>query len=400
MRLPGPSRISANNKALRTAARGQGTDMPWNDQNGGWRGGGRGPWGQGPTGGGTGGPDLEDILRRGQDRLRQLLPGGSMGGRGFLIGGLVVLALWLASGLYLVEPDEQGVVLRFGRFVELTQPGLNYHLPYPVESVETPKVTRINRADVGMRGALGDATVGRGSAVRDVPEESLMLTGDENIVDVDFTVLWRIKNAADFLFNIENQESTVKSVAESSMREIVGGSQLSPILSQGRAQTEAAVQELMQQVLDSYGAGIEITQVQSQKIDPPAAVIDSFRDVQAARADQERLQNEAEAYANQAIPEARGTAAQITEAAEAYRNSVIADARGQASRFNAIYQEYHLAPAVTRERMFLETMERVLGGAEKVVIDQGVGSGVVPYLPLGELGRRGGAPANSEGGQQ
>jgi membrane protease subunit HflK len=375
--------------------------MPWNDQNGGWRSGGRGPWGQGPTGGGTGGPDLEDILRRGQDRLRQLLPGGSMGGRGFLIGGLVVAALWLASGLYLVEPDEQGVVLRFGKFVELTQPGLNYHLPYPIESVETPKVTRINRADMGMRGALGDATVGRGSAVRDVPEESLMLTGDENIVDVDFTVLWRIKNAADFLFNIENQESTVKSVAESSMREIVGGSQLSPILSQGRAQTEAAVQELMQQVLDSYGAGIEITQVQSQKIDPPAAVIDSFRDVQAARADQERLQNEAEAYANQAIPEARGMAAQITEAAEAYRNSVIADARGQASRFNAIYQEYQLAPIVTRERMFLETMERVLGGAEKVVIDQGVGgSGVVPYLPLGELGRRGGAPAAGQGEQQ
>lgn len=375
--------------------------MPWNDQNGGWKGSGRGPWGQGPTGGGPGGgPDLEDILRRGQDSLRQILPGGSMGGRGFLIGALVVVALWLASGLYLVEPDEQGVVLRFGKFVELTQPGLNYHLPYPIEVAETPKVTRINRVDVGMRGSLGEASVGRGATVRDVPEESLMLTGDENIVDVDFTVLWRIKNAADFLFNIEAQEATVKAVAESSMREIVGHSELSPILSQGRARTEADVQELIQQTLDAYGAGIEITQVQSQKVDPPAAVIDSFRDVQAAKADQERLQNEAEAYANRAIPEARGNAAQITEAAEGYRNAVIADARGQASRFNAIYKEYRLAPEVTRQRMFLETMERVFGSTDKVIIDQNIGgSGVVPYLPLNELTRGSGAPAVSQGGQ-
>ena len=375
--------------------------MPWSDQNGGWRGSGRGPWGQGPGGGPGGAPDLEEILRRGQDRLRQALPGGSLGTGGIVLIVLVVVLLWFASGLYRVQTDEQGVVLRFGRFVELTQPGLNYHLPWPIETALTPSVTRINRVDVGMRGALGEAGAGRGAAVRDVPEESLMLTGDENIVDVDFTVLWRIKSAADFLFNIENQEATVKAVAESAMREVVGRAQIQPILSQGRQETELSAQELIQRVLDQYGAGIEVTQLQLQKVDPPTAVIDSFRDVQAARADQERLQNEAEAYANRVIPEARGDAARITEAAEAYRNAVIADARGQASRFNAIYAEYRLAPEVTRQRMFLETMERVFSGMDKVIIDQdSSSSGVVPYLPLNELMRRT-APAGSaaNGGQ-
>jgi membrane protease subunit HflK len=369
--------------------------MPWNDQNGGWRGSGRGPWGQGPTGGG---PDLEDLLRRGQDRLRQMLPGGSLGGRGLVLGVLVVVALWLASGIYRVEPDEQGVVLRFGEFVETTTNGLHYHLPYPIETVLTPKVTRVNQVEVGVRTGVEGGTLGRGGAGRDVPEESLMLTGDENIVDVDFSVFWLIRDAGAFLFNIENQESTVKAVAESSMREIVGRSEIQPILSQGRTVAEADAQELMQRTLDEYGAGIAITQVQLQKVDPPAAVIDAFRDVQAARADQERLQNEAEAYANRVIPEARGESAQITEAAEAYRNSVIADARGQASRFNAIYQEYRLAPEVTRRRMFLETMERVFGGMDKIIIDQegASGQGVIPYLPLDQLTRQRGPAAQGD----
>ena len=373
--------------------------MPWNDQNGGWRGSGRGPWGQGPTGGGPGGgPDLEDLLRRGQDRLRQMLPGGSLGGRGLVLGVLVVVALWLASGIYRVEPDEQGVVLRFGEFVETTTNGLHYHLPYPIETVLTPKVTRVNQVEVGVRTGVEGGTLGRGGAGRDVPEESLMLTGDENIVDVDFSVFWVIRDAGAFLFNIENQESTVKAVAESSMREIVGRSEIQPILSQGRTVAEADAQELMQRTLDEYSAGIAITQVQLQKVDPPAAVIDSFRDVQAARADQERLQNEAEAYANRVIPEARGESAQITEAAEAYRNSVIADARGQASRFNAIYQEYRLAPEVTRRRMFLETMERVFGDMDKIIIDQegASGQGVIPYLPLDQLTRQRGPAAQGD----
>jgi membrane protease subunit HflK len=216
-----------------------------------------------------------------------------------------------------------------------------------------------------------------------------MLTGDENIVDVDFSVQWVISDAADFLFNIENQESTVKAVAESAMREVIGNSNLEQILTQGRERNETAVRDLMQSTLDEYGAGILIRRVQLQKVDPPAAVIDAFRDVQAARADQERLRNEAEAYSNRIIPAARGDAAQLMEAAEAYKNSVIADAEGQASRFNSIYDEYRKAPEVTRGRMYLETIERVYGGMDKIIIDQsGDSSSVVPYLPLDQLQKR------------
>jgi membrane protease subunit HflK len=375
-----------------------GDDMPWNDQGGG---GNRGPWGQGPTGGGNQ-PDLEEILRKGQDRLRQLMPGGSsFGGRGALILVLVAVALWGASGIYRVQTSEQGVVLRFGKFVNTTGEGLNYHWPYPIETVLTPNVTRINKVEVGMRGS-GDDGVSRPSvAVRDVPEESLMLTGDENIVDIDFTAFWKIKQAGDYLFNIQNPATTVKAVAESSMREIVGKSEIQPILAGGRQQAEIEVFELMQSTLDQYGSGIEITQVQLQKVDPPGAVIDAFRDVQAARADQERLRNEAEAYRNRVVPEARGAAARIVQAAEGYRESTVNEARGQADRFLSIHDEYAKAPTLTRERMFLETMEQVFGGMDKIVIDQSGGTGVVPYLPLNELTRTPRqAPEQNQGGQQ
>ncbi|MGE0844892.1 MAG: FtsH protease activity modulator HflK [Flavobacteriaceae bacterium] len=367
--------------------------MPWSNQSGGRNGG--GPWGSPPPGGGGGGggstPDLEEILRRSQDRLKNILPGGGGGGGGGGIGRrgialllIAVAAVWLLSGFYRVEPDEQGVVLRFGQFTELTQPGLNYHLPYPVESALTPKVTRVNRIDIGM--VTGDSGR-RVSTLRDVPEESLMLTGDENIVDVDFSVFWVIKNAGEYLFNIQNPESTVKAVAESAMREVVGTSDIQPILTQARQKTELEVQKLIQSTLDTYGAGIEITQVQLQKVDPPAAVIDAFRDVQAARADQERAQNEAQSYANRVVPEARGESARIIQGAEAYRERVVAEARGQADRFLKVYEEYVKAPGVTRERMFLETMERVFGGMDKVIIDGKNGQGVVPYLPLDQLNR-------------
>lgn len=366
--------------------------MPWSNQSGGRNGG--GPWGSPPPGGGGGGggstPDLEEILRRSQDRLKNILPGGGGGGgggigrRGIALLLIAVAAVWLLSGFYRVEPDEQGVVLRFGQFTELTQPGLNYHLPYPVESALTPKVTRVNRIDIGM--VTGDSGR-RVSTLRDVPEESLMLTGDENIVDVDFSVFWVIKNAGEYLFNIQNPESTVKAVAESAMREVVGTSDIQPILTQARQKTELEVQKLIQSTLDTYGAGIEITQVQLQKVDPPAAVIDAFRDVQAARADQERAQNEAQSYANRVVPEARGESARIIQGAEAYRERVVAEARGQADRFLKVYEEYVKAPGVTRERMFLETMERVFGGMDKVIIDGKNGQGVVPYLPLDQLNR-------------
>jgi modulator of FtsH protease HflK len=366
--------------------------MPWTNQGGGgggpWGGGGRGPWGSGPQSPGSTPPDLEEILRRGQDRLRRVLPGGNLGGRGLALIFLGALALWGFSGFFRVEPDELGVVLRFGKEVREVQPGLNYHLPYPIETVLTPKALRVNKIDIGMR-VVDDIRRG-GTTVRDVPEESLMLTGDENIVDVDFSVLWKVKptGVGAFLFNIQNPEGTVKAVAESAMREVIGRSEIQPILTGARQTIETAVQDLMQKTLDHYGAGVIVQQVQLQKVDPPAQVIDAFRDVQAARADLERAVNEAQTYANRVVPEARGRVAQITQAAEAYRQQTVAEATGQTSRFLKIYEQYKKAPDVTRERMYLETMERVLAGTDKIILDpNSAGSGVVPYLPLGELSR-------------
>jgi membrane protease subunit HflK len=368
--------------------------MPWSNQSGGggWQGGGgnRGPWGQRGQGGGPTPPDLEEILRQGQERLRRILPGGSVGGTGLVLVLLAIIGLWFASGIYRVQPDEQGVVLRFGKFDATTQPGLNYHWPYPIETAVTPKVTRVNRIDVGMRTGGEDPDTRRSGAARDVPEESLILTGDENIVDVDFSVFWVIKDAGQYLFNIQNPQGTVKAVSESAMREIIGTSDIQPVLTQARQKTETAVQDLMQTTLDQYQSGIQVTQVQLQKVDPPSQVIDSFRDVQAARADQERLRNEAEAYANKVIPEARGDAARILQAAEAYKQQTIAEAQGQAARFTSVLDEYTNAPDVTRERIFLETIERVFRGKSKVIIDKDAGGsqGVVPYLPLNELNRQ------------
>ena len=279
--------------------------MPWSNQPGGpWGSGSRGPWGSGPQSQGPKQPDLEEFLRRSQDRLRGLLP-GNLGGRGIALIALILVALWGMSGFFKVEPDEIGVVLRFGKFVREVQPGLNYHLPYPIETALTPPALRVNKIDIGfdMRG---------GATMRDVPEESLMLTGDENIVDVDFSVLWKIKPSAvgDYLFNVQNPEGTVKAVAESAMREVIGQSNIQPILTGARQNIETAVQVQLQKTLDSYGAGIQVQQVQLQKVDPPAPVIDAFRDVQAARSDLERLQNEAQTYANRVVPEAKGRAVQ------------------------------------------------------------------------------------------
>jgi membrane protease subunit HflK len=361
--------------------------MPWSNQGGGpWGSGGKGPWGSGPQQSGPTPPDLEEFLRRSQDKLRTVLPGGNLGSKGVAAIALAAVVIWGLSGFFRVDPDELGIVLRFGQYVRDAKPGLNYHLPYPIEAALTPKVTRVNRIDVGMR-SVDDLR--RGSASRDVPEESLMLTGDENIVDVDFSVFWLIKpdGAGDYLFNIQQPEGTVKAVAESAMREVIGHSEIQPILTGARATIETAVQELMQKTLDNYGAGIQVTQVQLQKVDPPAQVIDSFRDVQAARSDAERAQNEAQTYANRVVPEARGRAAQITQAAEAYRQQTVAEATGQTSRFLQVYEEYKKAPDVTRERMYLETMERLFNGTDKIIMDQGAQNGVVPYLPLNELTR-------------
>jgi membrane protease subunit HflK len=363
--------------------------VPRSNQGGGpWGSGSKGPWGAGPQ---SGGP-LEELLRRTQDKLKTVLPGG-LGGNGLILVALAALMIWAVSGFFKVEPDERGVVLRFGEYAWDANPGLHYHLPYPIETALTPKVTRVNRMDIGMRFVDDNR---RGSSVSARPEESLMLTGDENIVDVDFAVFWLVKpdGVNQYLFNINDPESTVKAVAESAMREVVGRSQIEPILTGARQTIEGGVQELMQRTLDHYGAGVQISQVQLQKVDPPAQVIDSFRDVQAARADAERAQNEAQTYANRVVPEARGRAAQITQAAEAYREQTVAEATGQAARFLKVYEEYKKAPDVTRQRLYLETMERLFAGTDKIIIDPGAsgGRGVVPYLPLSELNRR---PAGS-----
>tara|TARA_B100000700_G_scaffold37852_1_gene37534 strand:- start:233 stop:1327 length:1095 start_codon:yes stop_codon:yes gene_type:complete len=348
------------------------------------------PWGSPPGGSDNGSgrgprpPDIEELIRNFQKKINNILPGGgASGGRSIIIGIVIFAILWVGSGLYRVLPDEQGVVLRFGKFVKTTQPGLNYHFPFPIESVQTPKVTKVNRMDIGFRSERDSGFTSGG--VADVPEESLMLTGDENIVNIDFSVFWVIKDAGNFLFKIQDPEGTVKAAAETAMREVIAKSQIQPILTEGRAKIEAETEEIIQSILDEYNSGIQITQVQTQKADPPDQVIDAFRDVQAARADMERSKNEAEAYANDVIPRARGEAQKILQAAEAYKKEVVAKAEGEASRFVAIYMEYEKAKDVTQERMYLETMEKVLADIDKVIIDKNSGSGVVPYLPLPEL---------------
>ncbi len=354
------------------------------------------PWGNGgndrPSGNGGGSrrpPNIDDLAGQFQDSLKKLFPGKKIpgGNKPILLFGIIILGIWLASGFYRVLPDEQGVVLRFGKYVNQTQPGLHYHLPIPIEKVLTPKVTKVNRIDVGYRSA---SDTGRATSVSDVPEESLMLTGDENIVDIDYSVFWIIKDAGKFLFNIQSPEDTVKSVAETAMREVIAKNGIQSILTEGRAQIEVDTQNIMQEILDSYDSGISITQVQTQKADPPKEVIDAFRDVQAAKADKERAQNEAEAYANDVIPRARGEAAQILQQAEAYKKEVVALAEGEASRFLAIYNEYRKARTVTQERMYLETMEKVMADINKIIIDKKSGGGVVPYLPLPELKKNSG----------
>lgn len=367
--------------------------MPWSSNNGGgWKGG--GPWGQGPSGGPS--PDLEEFLKRSQDRIKQAIPGPGMGGG--LLALVIVIAVAVIGFLSFtvtVKPDERGIVLRFGKYERQLAPGLNFRWPYPIETVYLPKVTRVNRIEVGFRGGVEGPY---GSEIsRDISKESLMLTGDENIVDVDFVIFWTIKDAPAFLFNLQNAPATVQAVAESAMREVVGQNDIQPILTKNRKLTEDAVLDLMQKTLDAYGAGVHVTQVQMQKVDPPEQVIAAFRDVQAAKADQERLQNEADSYANKIVPEARGETQKILQAANAYKEQTVAEARGRTSRFLKVYEEYSKAPDVTRKRMYLETMERVLGGMDKIIIDgKGGGSGVVPYLPLTEI-----APKRQPaGGQQ
>jgi membrane protease subunit HflK len=349
--------------------------MPSSNQNGGRNGG--SPWGRRPSGGPHNQPNLEELLKRGQDRFKRAIPSGSGMPGAFIFLLVIVLAAIVAfyAFTFRVNPDELGIVLYLGKPDRQEPPGIHFRLPYPVEEVYLPKVTRQNIIEIGMRSSVQ-------RSVLEVLPESLILTGDENIVDIHFVVFWRIRDAQKYLFNIQSPEVTVKDVAESAMRDVVGQSNIQPVLTGARQKTEQAVQKLMQDVLDSYRAGVSIDQVQLQKVDPPAQVIDAFRDVQAARADKERLQNEAGSYANRVVPEARGEAERILQAARAYREQAVAEATGQTARFLKVYEEYKKAPEVTRKRMYLETMERVLGGADKIILDSKGGQGVVPFLPL------------------
>ena len=357
--------------------------MSWNNQGGGpWRSPERGPWGQGPSGPPTG--DLEEIIRRVQEALGKLTPGGAgrpgggFSGRTVLFVALAAVLLWLAWGtFYTVQPNEVGINLVLGRYTGKTAAGLNTNWPWPIGSVIKVPVWDQQLTEVGYRNNA------------DVPEESQMLTGDKNIVDVHFRVNWQVDPARpeDYVFTILSPRETVKAVAETIMREEVGLKTIDGILTTDRAAVETDVQKRMQQVLDGYRAGVLIKQVQLQSVDAPSQVISAYRDVTAAQQDQQRQVNEAETYANKVVPEAQGGAARIVAEANAYREQTILDAKGQTARYNQIHEQYKKAPGVTRERMYLETMERVLGPMDKTIVDTNSVSPPVPYISLDAINK-------------
>ena len=347
--------------------------------------------------------DLDDMLRQAQDRVRDMMGsgggaprGGDGGGVQLPLGliGIGVLAVWLFQCFYVVQPDEQGVVTRFGEYVETTDEGLHFRL-WPIENVVKPKVTRENIVEVGfkgsqtVRGFVGNRLVERqldNSRVIDVPQESLMLTGDENIVDLDFTVRWRIADPKEYLFNVSDPDSALKRIAESAMREVVGRYPIDAAITTDKETIQDEATTLIQQISDSYGMGMSISGVELQQVQPPQEVMDAFRDVQAAKADAEKVKNQATGYANDIVPRARGEAAQILQDAEAYKASKIAGAEGDANRFNSQVREYWKAKAITKKRLYLETMEEVLKDNQKVILSKEAGAGVLPYLPLNKQG--------------
>ncbi|NQV44117.1 MAG: FtsH protease activity modulator HflK [Rhodospirillales bacterium] len=356
--------------------------MSWKQQGGGpWGGGGdgQGPWG---GGGGQQPPDIEEMLRRSQDRFKSFLPNGGGGSRGLILVILAAFLIWLGSGFYRIQPGEQGVELLFGEFAKLTSPGLNYWPPSPLGEVIKVNAERTNTINIGFRGSVQDSSV----SGRDMPLESLMLTGDQNIIDIDFVVQWRIKNAADYLFNIRDPENTIKAAAESAIREVIGRTPLESALTRERQRVQDDTQLLLQEILDDYGAGVVVVSLQLQSADPPKEVIDAFNDVQRAKQDQERSINEATAYSNNIVPRAKGEAQKMIQEAEAYKEQVIKDAQGEAQRFLSVYESYKGAKEVTRLRLYLERMQGILQGSTKIILDQQGGEqGVVPYLPLNEL---------------
>ena len=354
--------------------------MPWKENNND-----DGPWGE-PNGRGDKPSkkkqsiNFDTYFANLKDQIKKIFPGGGSNKRNVLFACLIFFILWLLTGFYKVNANEQGVVLRFGEWVRTTLPGLHYHLPYPIEIAKTPKVTKVNKTEIGFRVI--------GTSQRMLLEESLMLTGDENIVDINFSVFWIIDDAGKFLFKLRNPEKSVKSVSESVMREVIGITPIVDALAAGRQEIEILSLSKIQNVLDSYESGVKITQLQLQKVDPPDQVIDSFRDVQRARADKEKVINEAIAYKNDLIPRARGEAEQILQEAEAYKREIVARSEGDADRFNSVLKAYKNNEDVTRNRIYLETLEKIFQNATKVIIDTKQGSGVLPYLPLPEIQKR------------
>ncbi len=356
--------------------------MPWDNKNGGpWNN--NNPWGNNKNTGNNNwngknkGDDFEKMFNQFNKKLNNFF---SKGPKSILMALAFLIFCWVLSGFYTISPEEQGVVLRFGKFTSISSPGLNYHFPSPVEKVIKVPVTTTRNVEVGFRNQGS-------SSNRNVDEESLMLTGDENIVDINFVVQWFISDAAKYVFNIRDPEKNIKDSAESVMREVIGKTNIDFALAEGRDQVRQEAQESLQKILDRNQSGITVSSLLLQKSDPPPAVIDDFKDVQRARADQERAINEAKAYANRIVPEAKGEASKIRESAEAYKQEVIAVADGASKRFISVYNEYKEAKDVTRRRIYLETMEKVMQNMNKVIIDSDSGSGVLPYLPLPELNK-------------
>ncbi len=345
------------------------------------------PWeynGDENRGGGTGPqpPDLEDVIRKIKQQFGGNFPARIPGGIGIVI--LFLLIGWMATGFYIVSPDELGVVQRFGKVVYTTSPGPHWHLPTPIETVVKPRVTQVKRLEVGFR------TISQGPPARyqTIPHESLMLTGDENIVDAQFIVQYRIKEPVSYLFNVFDQVETVRDAAEASMREIIGKTMIDEVLTVGKLRIQQEAKVLLQNILDRYHAGIAIVAVQLQDVHPPKAVIEAFKDVASAKENKIKLINESQGYQNDILPKAKGKAAQMINQAQATKEKMINIAQGDAARFLSNLRGYKQAPSVTRKRMYLETMEKVLANVDKIVVDQKIQNNLLPLLPLDPLRMR------------
>ncbi len=352
----------------------------------------RGPWGakggsknSGNGGGYKGGssPDMDEMLRKAQENFRNVMPSNFSGAPIIGLGLLLLIALWFASGFYVVNPGEQAVIQRFGKWTRTqADPGLGYHLPTPIETTTIVNVEEIRKMNVGFtEGFSRNGAVGR----QDVPEESLMLTADRNIIDLDMVLQWNIKSAEDYLFEIRDQERIIKSIAESAIREVVGQTAMFPIITTGRAAVAEAAKTIIQTNLDEYKSGVIVTQVLIERAEVHPDVQSSFQDVQSAKQDAEDTQNQAQAYREGILPRARGEAIKLLQEAQAYKQSTIARSNGDAERFNSVYAAYLNGKDVTKERIYIETMENVMGNAQKIIMDNNNGQGVVPYLPLNQL---------------